>query len=62
MKTCEIFINNNSIGNNINIADNFFTRLKGLMFKKELNTNDPRAIVENENLQWLFSCNKMRRY
>lgn len=54
MKTCEILINNNSIGNNIKIADNFFTRFKGLMFKKELNINEGLIINPCNSIHMFF--------
>ena len=54
MKTCEILINNNSIGNNIKIADNFFTRFKGLMFKKELNVNEGLIINPCNSIHMFF--------
>lgn len=36
MKKVILRINDTIIGNNIEIADNFLTRLRGLMFRKEL--------------------------
>lgn len=36
MNIYELYVNNKIVSNNIKLADNFFTRLKGLMFTKEL--------------------------
>lgn len=54
MKKCEVIINNQMIGNNIDIADNFFTRLNGLMFKKELKENDGLIINPCNSIHMFF--------
>lgn len=53
MKKVTLRINDLIIGDNIEIADNFFTRLRGLMFRKEL--------TENQGLL-IYPCNSIHMF
>ena len=54
MKKCIIRISDTIIGDNIGIADNFFTRLKGLMFEKELPENSGLMIYPCNSIHMFF--------
>ena len=54
MKKCIIRIEDNIIGNNIGIADNFFTRFKGLMFEKTLPENTGLMIYPCNSIHMFF--------
>lgn len=53
MKNCQLRINDNIIVNNMDVADTFLTRLKGLMFKKEM--------PENYGLM-IYPCNSIHMF
>lgn len=54
MKKCILRINDVVIGDNIDIADNFFTRLRGLMFRKTLPQNSGLMIYPCNSIHMFF--------
>ena len=54
MNKCVLFVNNIEIGDNIKIADTFFTRLNGLMFKKTLEKNEGLIINPCNSIHMCF--------
>lgn len=54
MKKCELYIDNILLSNEIDIADNFFTRFMGLMFKKELQKNNGLIISPCNSIHMFF--------
>jgi uncharacterized membrane protein (UPF0127 family) len=54
MKKCILRINDTVIGDNIGIADNFFTRFRGLMLKKSLPENTGLMIYPCNSIHMFF--------